>query len=70
MCAVRPYGHLRFWLVLLSELARTQVEEIALLNTTLRKSNGSIFLYPNSAVSAAGVCNLSRSGLLTDSIKV
>lgn len=51
-------------------LLALQVEEIALLNTTLRKANGAILLYPNTAVAAAGVCNLSRSGFHTDSVKV
>lgn len=59
------------WLLGLQRLpAFAQVEEIALLNTTLRKSNGTVFLYPNIALSAAGVCNLSRSGFHTDSVKV
>ena len=47
-----------------------QVEEIALLNTTLRKMNGRILLYPNSALAAAGVSNVSRSAVHNDSVKV
>ena len=47
-----------------------QVEEIALLNTTFKKSNGDLLLYPNSVISIAGVVNVSRSGPHTESIKV
>ena len=47
-----------------------QVDEIALLNTTLRKMDGGALLYPNIAMAASGVQNLSRSGLHNDYIKV
>ena len=39
-----------------------QVEEIALLNTTLMRPDGGRFLYPNIVMSTLGVVNIARSG--------
>ena len=39
-----------------------QVEEIALLNTTLMRPDGGRFLFPNIVMSTLGVVNIARSG--------
>lgn len=41
---------------------KVQVEEIALLNTTLTRPDGARLLYPNIVMASMGVINLARSG--------
>ena len=47
-----------------------QIEEIALLNTTLTRYDGAKVVYPNPKMNADMVVNLNRSGNRNESIKV
>ena len=47
-----------------------QIEEIALLNTTLMRYDGAKVVYPNPKMNADMVVNLNRSGNRNESIKV
>ena len=47
-----------------------QIEEIALLNTTLMRYDGAKVVYPNPKMNADMVVNLNRSGNRNESVKV
>ena len=47
-----------------------QVEEIALLNTTLTRPDGARLLYPNIVMATMGVINIARSGPHNESFAV
>ncbi len=47
-----------------------QIEEIALLNTTLTRYDGAKVVYPNPKMNADMVVNLNRSGNRNESVKV